>query len=152
VTRFRAALLASLLACAGAIAPVCAIAPADLAAKAELLFAPLARPGAPGAALIVPEAGKPVVDQAWGHASIEYGVPFTRDAVVRLPYSEAREFLATAAVLMEEDGLLALDAPLRERFPELPAWAAKVSAWDLLTTAAASRLMDHRLQRVAEPD
>lgn len=132
MTRFRAALLVSLLACAAAIAPARAEPPVDLAAKAELLFAPLARPGAPGVALIVLEDGKPVVDQAWGHASIEHGVPFTRDTVVRLPYSEAREFLATAAVLMEEDGLLALDAPLRERFPELPAWAAKVTAWDLL--------------------
>lgn len=109
-----------------------AVTPLELNRKADELFAGFAAPGAPGAALIVLEDGKPVLEKAWGHASIELGVPFTHDTVVRLPYSEAREFLASAAVLMERDGLVKLDAPVRERFPELPAWAAKVTAWDLL--------------------
>ena len=125
-----ACLAVLLLACISEVA--IAATAVDLDARAETLFSAYAKPGSPGVALLVLEDGRPVLDKAWGQASLEHGVPFTRDTVVRLPYSEAREFLATAAVLMEKDGLVDLDAPLRERFPELPAWAAEVDAWDLL--------------------
>lgn len=110
-----------------------AAAPAlSLEATADQLFTRHAKPGSPGVAVIVLQDGKPVMTQAWGEASIEFGVPYTVDTVVRLPYSEAREFLATAAVLMQQDGLLRLDDPVRKFYPQLPAWSAKVTLWDLL--------------------
>jgi CubicO group peptidase (beta-lactamase class C family) len=51
---------------------------------------------------------------------------------VRLPYSEGREFISIAAVLMEQEGLLSLEDKVRKYFPKLPAWAEPVSIWDLL--------------------
>ena len=49
----------------------------------------------------------------YGLASLEQGVAFTPNHVVRHTYSEGREFLAITATLMERDGLLRLDDPVR---------------------------------------
>lgn len=130
----RSTLFALLLAivCAPVLATPASERPLALEATADQLFAPHAKPGAPGAAVIVLKNGKPLLRKAWGQASIEFGAPYSLETVVRLPYSEAREFLATAAVLMQHDGLLRLDDPVRKFYPQLPAWSAKVTLWDLL--------------------
>ena len=49
----------------------------------------------------------------YGLASLEQGVAFTPNHVVRHTYPEGREFLAITATLMERDGLLRLDDPVR---------------------------------------
>ncbi|MGH9949815.1 MAG: serine hydrolase domain-containing protein, partial [Pyrinomonadaceae bacterium] len=48
------------------------------------------------------------------------------------PSSEGREFISIAAILMEEDGVLRLDDPVRKYFPKLPEWSKNVTLWDLL--------------------
>jgi len=86
----------------------------------------------PGVAVTVIENGKVIAKKAYGLASLEHMVPFTHNTVVRLPYSEGREFISIAAVLMEQEGLLSLEDKVRKYFPKLPAWAEPVSIWDLL--------------------
>ncbi len=73
-----------------------------------------------------------IAKKAYRLASLEHMVPFTHNTVVRLPYSEGREFISIAAVLMEQEGLLSLEDKVRKYFPKLPAWAEPVSIWDLL--------------------
>lgn len=73
----RALLLVCTTVLASAAAKALATIPLDLDRKTDGLFAGFAEPGAPGAALIVLEDDKPVLDEAWGHAVIEDGVPFT---------------------------------------------------------------------------
>jgi CubicO group peptidase (beta-lactamase class C family) len=65
-------------------------------------------------------------------ASIEHKVPFTHKTVMQVPYSEGREFISIAAVLMEQDGILKLDDKVRKYFPKLPDWSESVTIWDLL--------------------
>ncbi|MEO5590802.1 MAG: serine hydrolase domain-containing protein [Gemmatimonadaceae bacterium] len=103
-----------------------------LAAKIDRLFASLATPNSPGAAVTVIENGTVIARKAYGLASIEHEVPFTHRTVVKMPYSEGREFIAISAVLMEQDGVLKLDDKVRRFFPNLPAWAESVTIWDLL--------------------
>lgn len=86
----------------------------------------------PGIALTVLKSGKPVARKNYGMAVIEHQVPFTHQTVLRLPYSETREFLCVAAALMEKEGLLTLDDRVRKYFPELPAWSEAVTLQDLL--------------------
>jgi CubicO group peptidase (beta-lactamase class C family) len=85
-----------------------------------------------GAAVVVVHDGHVVAQRQYGMASLEHRVPFTTHHVVRLPYSEAREFIAIAAMFMENDGLIRLDDRVRAYFPRLPAWSEEVTIRDLL--------------------
>jgi CubicO group peptidase (beta-lactamase class C family) len=82
--------------------------------------------------VVVVHDGYVVAQRQYGMASLEHRVPFTTHHVVRLPYSEAREFIAIAAMFMENDGLIRLDDRVRAHFPRLPAWSEEVTIRDLL--------------------
>lgn len=89
-------------------------------------------PGGPGVAALLVQGGGVVAQRRYGMASLEHGVPFTPNHVVRLPYSEGREFIAVAAALMESDGLIDLDHGVRRYFPQLPGWSEPVTLQDLI--------------------
>ena len=91
-----------------------------------------ARADGPGVAVLIMRDGRVVAQRQYGLASLEHGVPFTPEHVVRHFYSEGREFVAVAAALMESDGLLRLDDSVRSYFPQLPAWSAPVRLRDLI--------------------
>ncbi len=106
--------------------------PVELGKKLDSVFAPTNKNSSPGCAVTVLADGKIVAKKIYGMASIEHHVPFTHQSVLRMPYSEAREFISVAAVLMEKDGLLNLNDKVIKYFPRLPEWSAQVSLWDLL--------------------
>src|SRR5688572_33004615 len=78
----------------------------------------------PGIAVTVIHKGKVIAKKAYGMASIELNVPFTHQTLVRLPYSEGREFISIAAALMEKEGLLQLNDKVQHYFPQLPQWSS----------------------------
>lgn len=99
--------------------------------KLDSLFSSFKK-NTPGIAVTVIEKGKVVAKKAYGMASIELRVPFTPYTLVRLGYSEGREFISIAAALMEKDGLLHLSDKGRKYFPNLPKWSESVTIQDLL--------------------
>lgn len=86
----------------------------------------------PGVGVIVVRDNKVIAQRQYGMANLEHSVPFNIDHVVRLPYSEGREFIAIAAAFMEKDGLLKLDDLVRDHFPKLPDWSKSVTIHDLI--------------------
>lgn len=104
----------------------------DLEKKCDSLFADQNSTSSPGVAVIVTQNGKVLIRKAYGMASLEHKVPFTTQSVARINYSEGREFISIAAVLMADDGKLDLNDRVRKYFPDLPAWSDKVTVWDLL--------------------
>lgn len=100
--------------------------------KLDSLFEPFNNAQSPGCAVLVLQNGKVLVEKNYGMASIEHEIPFTPNHVARMGYSETREFICIAAVLMEKDGLLSLNDRVRKYFPELPAWSEPVTIWDLI--------------------
>lgn len=86
----------------------------------------------PGAAVTVIQNGKILAKKSYGLASLEHKVPFKHNSVVRLAYSEAREFMVIAAVLMENAGILKLTDKIRKYFPQLPSWAEDVEILDII--------------------
>ncbi len=86
----------------------------------------------PGIAVTVLKNGKVLTKKAYGLASLEFKVPFTHSTIVRLGYSQGREFIAITAVLMEKDGILNLNDKVRKHFPKLPEWSEPVTIKDLL--------------------
>ena len=99
--------------------------------KLDSIFSSFNR-NTPGVAVTVLQNGKVIAKKAYGLASLEHKAPFTHNTVVRLPYSEGREFISIAAVLMEQEGLLSLDDKVQKYFPQLPAWSEPVTIYDLL--------------------
>src|SRR6185503_14151647 len=98
----------------------------------DSIFKSFNNKNSPGCAVTILQNGKPIAKKAYGMASIELQVPFSHQSVVRIGYSEAREFISIAAVLMEKDGILSLNDKLRKYFPKLPEWSEPVTIWDLL--------------------
>ena len=86
----------------------------------------------PGIAVTVLENGKVITKKAYGMASLEFSIPFSHHTLVRLPYSEGREFISIATALMEKDGLLNINDRVRKFFPKLPDWSETVTVQDLL--------------------
>ena len=70
-----------------------------------------------GAAVAVWSAGRWVVDLWGGTAGAQ---PWRRDSIVQ-PYSVTKPFVAVAALVLVDRGLLELDAPARRYWPELRA-------------------------------
>jgi len=103
-----------------------------LGKKLDSLFKQYDNVASPGCAVSIFQDGKVIAKKAYGMASIELQVPFSQGSVVTIPYSEAREFISIAVVLMEHDGLLKLDDKVRTYFPDLPEWSAQLTLWDLL--------------------
>lgn len=103
----------------------------SLANKLDSIFSSFNK-NTPGVAVSVLQDGKVLAKKAYGMASLEHGAPFTHNTVVRLPYSEGREFISIAAVLMEQKGLLSLNDKVRKFFPQLPEWSEPVTIYDLL--------------------
>ncbi|MBB3222684.1 serine hydrolase domain-containing protein [Pseudoduganella umbonata] len=92
--------------------------PSEAAAALDPLFAPFNRADAPGLVVAVARDGKPVYRRGFGLASVGLGVANTPWTRMRIG-STSKHFACLAALLLEEDGLLDLDAPASRHVPEL---------------------------------
>ncbi|GGY30368.1 serine hydrolase domain-containing protein [Pseudoduganella albidiflava] len=92
--------------------------PSAVAAALDPLFAPFNRADAPGLVVAVARAGKPVYRRGFGLASVALGVANTPWTRMRIG-STSKHFACLAALLLEQDGLLDLDAPASRHVPEL---------------------------------
>ena len=75
-----------------------------------------------GAALAVWHHGRWLVDLWGGTASADGTRPWRRDSIVQ-PYSVSKPFIAMCALLLADRGLLDLDAPVQQYWPECTARA-----------------------------
>lgn len=86
----------------------------------------------PGASLLVVRNGKPVVRRGYGYANLEKHVKATPATNYRLA-SVTKQFTAAAILLLNEDGKLSLDDPIRKWLPELPETDQDITLYNLLT-------------------
>ncbi len=98
----------------------------------DSLLAPFARPGLPGASVLVMRGDTVVLRTSVGLADVERGIAATPATNYRLA-SLSKQLTATAVLLLVRDGSLALDRPVRELLPELPPYAAGITVRHLLT-------------------
>jgi CubicO group peptidase (beta-lactamase class C family) len=119
-------LLATALACGTLPAPAAAqthLGTRDARAlRADSVFQRLDRSDAPGCALGVYEQGRILYARGYGMASLEHGIALSPRSVLDVG-SISKQFTAMAVLLLEQDGRLSLDDPLRAHLPELPPYA-----------------------------
>ena len=104
----------------------------DFAAVDKFVEAERARQRIPGLAVAIIRKGEPVKAQGYGLANVEHNVPVTRDTIFQSG-SVGKQFTAVAAMLLVEDGKLALTDPLTKFFPDAPEAWKRITVRHLLT-------------------
>jgi CubicO group peptidase (beta-lactamase class C family) len=99
--------------------------------RVDALMAAYARPGMPGASVLVVRDGKTVLERSYGLAEVETRRRVTPATNFRLA-SLSKQFTATAIMLLVADGKLRYDDSVRTLLPALPAWAGGVTVRQLL--------------------
>lgn len=93
---------------------------------------------APGCAAAVSLNGETVFEKAFGLADLEHSVPNTTQTIFESG-SVAKQFTAAALVLLQQDGKLSLDDPVRKHIPELPDYGAPLTIRHLLNHTSGLR-------------
>ena len=93
---------------------------------------------APGCAAAVSLNGDVVFEKAFGLADLEHNVPNTTQTIFESG-SVAKQFTAAALVLLQQDGKLSLDDPVRKYIPELPDYGSPLTIRHLLNHTSGLR-------------
>src|SRR5215217_3525867 len=109
----------------------------DLSTGVDKIFARFDRK-TPGCGVLLAKDGRMLYTQGYGAANLEYGVPNT-DSTVFESGSVAKQFTAAALVLLEQDGKLSLDDPVRKYIPELPDYGSPLTIRHLLNHTSGLR-------------
>src|SRR5688572_21897317 len=93
---------------------------------------------APGCAAAVSLDGNVVFEKAFGLADMEHNVSNTPQTIFESG-SVAKQFTAAAIVLLQQDGKLSIDDPVRKHIPELPDYGAPLTIRHLLNHTSGLR-------------
>ncbi len=92
----------------------------------------------PGCAVGVEYQGKVALKAGYGMADLERNVPITADTVFESG-SVAKQFTAMALLLLEKQGKISLDDPMRKYLPELPDYGAPLTIRHVLSHVSGLR-------------
>jgi CubicO group peptidase (beta-lactamase class C family) len=120
------------------IMPRLALPPADLVAASDRIFAPWNSTQSPGCAVGVARGGTVLLERGYGMADLA-GARAITPATVLESGSVAKQFTATAVMLLVADGKLSLDADVRTWLPELPVYDRPLTVRHLLTHTSGLR-------------
>ncbi|HKV34692.1 MAG TPA: serine hydrolase domain-containing protein [Pyrinomonadaceae bacterium] len=93
---------------------------------------------APGCAAAVSLNGDVVFEKAFGLADLEHNVPNTAQTIFESG-SVAKQFTAAALVLLQQDGKLSIDDPVKKYIPELPDYGSPLTIRHLLNHTSGLR-------------
>jgi CubicO group peptidase (beta-lactamase class C family) len=112
--------------------------PTDLATRVDRIFARFDNT-TPGCGVGVGKDGRTLYTHGYGMANLEYRVPNT-DSTVFESGSVAKQFTASALVLLAHDGKLSLDDDIRKYLPEVPSFGGqRITIRNLLTHTSGLR-------------
>jgi CubicO group peptidase (beta-lactamase class C family) len=111
--------------------------PAETLRQIDDVFAFVDR-DAPGCALGVVQDGKIVYGKGYGLANLDWGIPLTTSTVFDIG-SVSKQFTATAIALLDIEGVLSIDDPVRKWVPELPDYGHPLTIRHLLNHTSGIR-------------
>jgi len=104
----------------------------------DRVFAAFQGKDGPGCAVGVSQQHQEVLARAYGMADLEHEVPNTPETVFE-PGSVAKQFTATATILLALDGKLSLDDDIRKYLPEVPDYGTPITIRHLLNHTSGLR-------------
>lgn len=110
----------------------------DVTAAADTVFSRWNSTHTPGCAAGVAREGKVLLRRGYGMANLETGTPITGETIFESG-SVAKQFTATAVLLLAMDGKLNLADPVRKYFPEMPEYDRAITIRHLLTHTSGLR-------------
>src|SRR3569832_120992 len=96
------------------------------ALRAASVFQRCDRSDSPGCSVGVYQDGKILYARGYGMASLEHGVALSPRSVLDVG-SISKQFTAMSMLILQKEGKLSLDDPIRKYFPEMPAFADKIT-------------------------
>jgi CubicO group peptidase (beta-lactamase class C family) len=96
------------------------------ALRADSVFQRFDRTDSPGCTLGVYQDGKILYARGYGMASLEQGVALSPRSVLDVG-SISKQFTAMSILMLQKEGKLSLDDPIRKYIPEMPAYAEKIT-------------------------
>ena len=96
------------------------------AQRADSVFQRFDHTDSPGCALGVYEDGKILYARGYGMASLEHGVALSPRSVLDVG-SISKQFTAMSILMLQKEGKLSLDDPIRKYIPEMPPYADKIT-------------------------
>ena len=96
------------------------------AARADSVFQRFDQTDSPGCALGVYQDGKILYARGYGMASLENGVALSPRSVLDVG-SISKQFTAMSMLILQKEGKLSLDDPIRKYIPEMPPYADKIT-------------------------
>ena len=96
------------------------------ALAADSVFTAFDRTDSPGCALGVYQDGKIQYARGYGMASLEHGVALSPRSVLDVG-SITKQFTAMAVLMLQKEGKLNIDDPIRKYIPEMPAYGDKIT-------------------------
>jgi CubicO group peptidase (beta-lactamase class C family) len=114
------------------------LATADLGSDIDTLMRDYDKPDVPGASVLVMRTGTVTLRKSYGLADVEKGEKVGEDTNFRLA-SVSKQFTALAALLLVDEGKLALDDKLTEVFPGFPAYGQAIRVRHLLNHTSGLR-------------
>lgn len=112
--------------------------------EVDRIFADLDREDGPGAAVAVLMEGEVVHEAGYGMADLGHGVPITPETVFDIA-SISKQFGAMAALMLESEGRLDLDADVRTYVPELPDFGYTITPRHLIHHTSGIRDWPHAM-------
>ncbi|MBU6366238.1 MAG: beta-lactamase family protein [Gemmatimonadetes bacterium] len=110
----------------------------DYAAAADRVFAPWNSTHTPGCAVGISQGGEVRFTRGYGMADLAGGRPIT-PATILESGSVAKQFTATAILLLAQDGALTLEDEVQRFIPELPRYGRPLTIRHLLTHTSGLR-------------
>lgn len=110
----------------------------DLSATADKIFAQWNSTHTPGCAVGVSRNGAPILQRGYGMADLESGTPITPTTILESG-SVAKQFTASAVLLLVGEGKLRLDDDVRKYIPELPPYGRTITIRHLLSHTSGLR-------------
>ena len=99
--------------------------------RVDSVFREYDRTDSPGCALGIYRDGKIIYARGYGMANLELAVAISPKTIFDIG-STSKQFTAFAIGLLERDGKLSLDDPIRKHIPELGAYADSIKLGDLV--------------------
>lgn len=107
--------------------------------KVDTIFKAFDGPDLPGAAVAVWKDGEIVFSKGYGSANLEYGIPVQPDETIFHVASVSKQFTVYAVKLMEAEGKLKLDDPIRDYVSEVPDFGTPVTLRHLASHTSGMR-------------
>ncbi len=141
---------AAVTACAAIALPVVLLAQGPVSpveSRVDSVFAGFSQTATPGCAIGVDQRGAPLIRRAYGMANLETGTPFTVGTISESG-STAKQFVATALVMLARDGVLTLDDDITRWVPEAKGFGKRITIRQLLshTSGIPDRYLLHDVQ------